>query len=281
MEIIYKEGNIFNFTTIESIINNIDKLKRIGRGTYCSCYKISDDYVIKYYNKKDNYDEKNNDYIIELQDEINFIKKNNSLPMIADTYYIIGFNKNVYIIQEFIRVQNIINITYNSFIKNIKFYIKLLDACFGLYKLNIVNIDIKYNNMGYDKLNNLKFFDFNLMINNKNDLVKYNLYYKYDYYYLHPTIPIYPKHAISYSIGIIILESFSTHSECEKFLYNPEYLNESKYQLLSIKKNLMTKSLFYIVLKCFNFQITPFELYENLVKLNNSELNNSETTNLY
>lgn len=267
MNIIYSDSSTINYKLAISFINNISNFKKIGRGTYCECYKISDEYVIKYYSSENNYDKSNNDFIEELKTEINFIKEFNYLPMIADTYFIISVKNSIFIIQEYIKIQNIVNITYNTFFKNLDFYIKVLKASIELSNIDIINIDIKYNNMGYDKYNNLKFFDFNLIQKITNYNNKLNFYDKYDYYYLHPVKPVYPQQIIPYSLAIIILESFSTYSECKKFLYKPDYLNKSKYQLLKIKKNLLTQKLFEIILSCFNFQYTSYDLYEKMISL--------------
>ena len=277
MEIIYKDN--LNFKDIDisqyseklsNLSKYICKENRIGRGTYCTTYKVNDDFVLKYYPSHLNYVEEDSSFSIEINSEIDFIKTNNNLDMIANTYLIICDNENnLYILQEYLKVKPIINILYTDFIENLSIYIKILHMNLKLLEHNYVNIDIKPTNIGFDSNGNYKLFDMNLLLkldpNNKEK--KVNLYNKYDYYYLHPVTNILPRNIISYSIGILILEAFSTGFECKEYLYEPKKLYHSKFLLLNLKKKLLGKELFKILHLCFSGNYPPDKLLEKFVDI--------------
>lgn len=277
MKLIYVNEDLIktiNITFIDvcNYINTLSDYKKIGRGTYCNCYQINTNFVLKVYTRENIYDTENECLISEIQTEINFIKEYNKLPYIAYTYFILGDNNhNIYILQELLEIKRITNLIYDEFLLNIKYFIKLLDINIKLLQLNIVNIDIKPTNVGFDKNNNLKIFDFNLLEKIDNLNQKINLYNKYDFYYLHCVNYIMVKNTISYSIAILILESFSNINECNVYLYTPKNLQTSKYILLNNKKKILHPYLYKLLYTCFQGNCTPMMLLERLLILYNSK----------
>lgn len=276
MKLIYVNKDLIktiniNFKEFCNYIDNIINYNVIGKGTYCSCYKITNNIVLKVYTRADVYDEKYKCFITEINNEIKFIKDYTYLPYIANTYFIASnTNHDIYILQELLQIKKIVNIEYNDFLTNIDYFIKLLDINIKLLNFNIVNIDIKLSNVGFDTNHNLKIFDFNLLekFNNVNLLL--NLYDKYDYYYLHSVNNIIIKNIISYSIAILILESFSSNNECDKYLYKPKDLVRSKFVLLYKKKKLLTEKLHNLLYNCFQGKCTPNMLFDKLLVLYNN-----------
>jgi hypothetical protein len=275
MKLIYVNEDLIktiNITFIDvcNYINTLSDYKKIGQGTYCNCYQINTNFVLKVYTRENIYDTENECLISEIQTEIDFIKEYNNLPYIAYTYFILDDNNhNIYILQELLEIKRITNLIYDEFLLNIKYFIKLLDINIKLLKLNIVNIDIKPTNVGFDKNNNLKIFDFNLLEKIDNLNQKINLYNKYDFYYLHCVNYIMVKNTISYSIAILILESFSNTNECNVYLYTPKNLQSSKYILLNNKKKILPPYLYKLLYTCFQGNCTPMMLLERLLLLYN------------
>jgi hypothetical protein len=272
MDIIY-----INKTCIiyEEILHHFNKLNeyiskpnKLGSGTYCSTYKITDKLVLKVYPANLNFEPESNSFSSEIDFEIDFIKKNNDLDIIANTYLITKDQQNnLFIIQEFLSLKSITHLTYNIFLCTLNYYIKILYLNIKLLQNNYINLDIKPQNMGFDNNNNLKLFDMNLLLEISNSTNKINLFDKYDYYYLHPVINIEPKNIISYSIGILILEAFSTSEECNEFLYKPKRQIHSKYVLLNNKKNILGSELFKILHNSLSGKLSPTNLLQKFIKI--------------
>jgi hypothetical protein len=271
MEIIYidsscisKDTSKISLSEFEKFIINLHNFNKIGIGTYCMTYKISKEYVIKYYPYSNNFDIECGDYIPEIKNEIKFIKKYNYLPYIATSFIVSIYNQDIYILQEYLKIPQILNNSINDFKYTINYFIELLRINIDLLKYNYLNIDIKHTNIGYDNQNNLKIFDFNLFFEITNLQKKISLYNKFDYYYLHPVIPFTTKNIISYSVAILILESFSNNSECRKFLYEPTKKRFSKFILLKLKQSTLTPFLYKLLHLCFTDKYTPEYLYNDL-----------------
>ena len=162
MQVLYIDSSCISIDEFKSFIINLHNFTKIGNGTYCTTYKISKKHVIKYYPYSNNYDIGINDYIPEIKSEIKFIKKYNYLPYIAKSDIICIYNKDIYILQEFLKTPKIINNSINDFKYTIKYFMELLRINLDLLKYNYLNCDIKHSNIGYDENNNLKIFDFNL-----------------------------------------------------------------------------------------------------------------------
>ena len=274
MEIIYKDNSSSKNTNIQydsyTLSEFISIDNRIGRGTYCIAYKINDKVILKFYPAELNFDNETDDFSIEIKSEIEFIKKNNNLDVVANTYLIASdTQKNLYIVQEYLKSKPIRNILFSDFIDNLSIYIKILHMNIQLLEKNYVNIDIKPTNFGYDKNGNYKLFDMNLLLKlKKNELEKkINLYKKYDYYYLHPVTNIIPQNIISYSLAILILEAFSTNYECKEYLYEPKKIYHSKFVLLNLKKRLIGSELFKILHICLSGNYPPDKLLEKFIDI--------------
>lgn len=267
MKILYIDSCIISVDEYKHYIDNLHNFNKIGRGTYCFTYKITKDLVIKHYPFSQNYDEEIDDYIPEIKSEIKFIKKYNNLPYVANTFIISIVDNDIYILQEYLIIPNVVNSNINNFKNNLNYFLELIKINTDLLQYNYINFDIKHTNIGYDSKNNLKIFDFNLFFE-INDNTKYiNLYRKFDYYYLHPPINFTIKNIISYSIAILILESFSTNSQCKEFLYEPQKLNYSKFVLLKLKESLLTPKLYKILHLCLTDKYSPEYFYNELKSL--------------
>ena len=251
---------------VPSILNNVyDKKDCIGQGTYCCTFRLSNDKVIKFYGIE-NYLEDSNCFCSEIINEIAFIKKFNNCKFITKTFLILESNKQLIIIQEYAKIMDIKSYDIYSFINKIQYFIDILKINLYLYSKNYINLDIKSDNMGYlDK--ELKLFDFNLIIE-INKSTKIDLLNDYKYYFLHPPVPTFPKNIISYSIAIIILESFSSNYENSKYLYTPTNIYSDKIILLKSKINIMGVTLSKILNDCFEYNKCPYLLlseFENFI----------------
>ena len=174
-------------------------------------------------------------------------------------------NKRLIIIQEYAKIINVRFYDYFTFIKKINYFIDIIKIHIYFYSKNYINLDIKFANMGYVD-NKLKLFDFNLII----EIDKYkkiDLLPSYKYYYLHPTIPSFPKYIISYSIAILILESFSTPSENQTYLYKPKDIINDKFSLLQLKKPILGIKLSKILNECFECTKCPYSLLNDFESL--------------
>jgi len=246
----YLQDSVFIKTYNMSYILNSTFYKKdsIGSGTYCNAYKITKDKVIKFYDTE-NYLDDSKCFCNEVQNEIEFIKKFNNCNFITKSFIILEYNKKLIIIQEYAKIINVRFYDYFIFIKKINYFLDILKIHIYFYSKNYINLDIKSTNMGYVD-NKLKLFDFNLII----EIDKYkkiDLLSSYKYYYLHPPTPSFPKYIISYSIAILILESFSTPSENQKYLYKPKDIINDKFSLLEFKKPCLGIKLFKILNECF------------------------------
>jgi hypothetical protein len=249
----------------KSFIHNIYNFNIIGNGTYCSTTRISEKLVIKHYRYSDNFDSVINDYSEEITSEIFFIKNYNYLSYVAKTDFIILYQKDIYIFQEYLKLYSPKHTSLQDLSTSSSYFLKLLAINMDLLvNHNYLNIDIKHTNVGYDSNDNLKIFDFNLFIKVTDFSQKINLYSKYSFYYLHPIQPFKPEDIILYSIAILILESLSSYSECNKYIYKLPKLKLSKFVLLQMKKNVLSEELFKILHMCFNAKYTAEQLYENL-----------------
>ena len=255
----YLQDSIFFKTyNISYILNSIFyKKDSIGSGTYCDTYKITEDKVIKFYDVE-NYLDDSNCFCSEVQNEIEFIKKFNDSNFIAKSFMILECNKKLLIIQEYAKTINYKFYDFFCFANKINYFIDLLKLHLYFYSKNYVNLDIKYANMGYVN-DNLKLFDFNLVIE-VDKYKKIDLITSYKYYYLHPPISVLPKFIISYSIAIIILESFSKYSENNKYLYKPKDIINDKFLLLQLKNHFLGIKLSKIIKDCFECTKCPYSL---------------------
>ena len=177
MEIIYKDNSSSKNTNIQydsyTLSEFISIDNRIGRGTYCIAYKINDKVILKFYPAELNFDNETDDFSVEIKSEIEFIKKNNNLDVVANTYLIASdTQKNLYIVQEYLKSKPITNILFSDFIDNLSIYIKILHMNIQLLEKNYVNIDIKPTNFGYDKNGNYKLFDMNLLLKLKKKRIR-------------------------------------------------------------------------------------------------------------
>ena len=134
MEIIYidsscisKDTSKISLSEFEKFIINLHNFNKIGIGTYCMTYKISKEYVIKYYPYSNNFDIECGDYIPEIKNEIKFIKKYNYLPYIATSFIVSIYNQDIYILQEYLKIPQILNNSINDF----KYTINYWDCTMG------------------------------------------------------------------------------------------------------------------------------------------------------
>lgn len=274
MKLLYIDSTTtFTLDQAKTFIHNIQNFNIIGNGTYCSTTRISEKLVIKHYRYSQNFDEDINDYSEEITSEIFFIKNYNYLSYIAKTEFILLYQKDIYIFQEYIKIYSPKNKSLEDLSNSSSYFLKLLAINMDLLlNYNYLNVDIKNTNVGYDNNNNLKIFDFNLFIKVTDLSQKINLYSKYSFYYLHPIQPFKPENIILYSIAILILESLSSYSECNQYIYKPPKLKFSKFVLLQLKKNVLSQNIpnsqntgfFKILHMCFNAKYTSEQLYENL-----------------
>ena len=254
----------------KTFIDDIHNFSIIGNGTYCTTSRISEQLVLKHYRYSQNFDEDTEDYIKEIKSEILFIKNYNHLSYVAKTDFILLYQKDIYIFQEYIKIFSPRHKNINDFHNSFPYFIKLLAINMDLLvNHNYLNVDIKNTNVGYDSNNTLKIFDFNLFIKITDFSEKIDLYSKYSFYYLHPIQAFRPEDIILYSIAILILESLSTYSECNKYIYKPPKLKFSKFVLLQLKKNVISPELYKILHMCFNAKYTSNQLYDNLCIFSN------------
>ena len=262
----YLQDSVFLKTyDISYILNNVYYQRdKIGSGTYCDTYKLNNTHVIKFYDTN-NFIDDSNCFCNEIQNEIEFIKKFNNTNLIAKSYIILECNKRLLIIQEYAKKVSYKFYDLYCFIKKIDYFIDLLKIHLYFYSKNYVNLDIKYANIGYVN-NNLKLFDFNLIIE-INKTKKLDLFPSYKYYYLHPVIPVLPKYILSYSIGIIILESFCKNLENNRYLYKPKDIMNDKFSLLYLKKKVLGVKLSKIIKDCFECIKCPYSLLNDFESL--------------